>query len=164
MLVSTFKWSFGLFGCNLLGKEPKIGIYRVKKKEIKNILQEIPRSQWVKETIVNCNAYILSLTGQLTLLCNFLWVWHLVSFYFAVNLTTTCPQGYYCPLGSVRPIQCPWGTYQPQVGQSSLRACKQCPDFMLNLSKPDPFYTPVANITDCVKGNPPTKFVEGMKN
>lgn len=74
-----------------------------------------------------------------------------------VNLTATCPRGYYCPLGSVRPIPCPWGTYQPLVGQSSLGACKTCPDFNINFSKPGPllYSKPAENITDCIEGNLP---------
>lgn len=84
----------------------------------------------------------------------------LASFYLkVVNLTATCPRGYYCPLGSVHPIQCHRGTYQPQVGQSSPGACKPCPDFNINFSKPDPFVNtkPAENITDCDKGNSPTE-------
>ena len=110
----------------------------------------------------------MSLTRQFLKIIfkNDIWYLFINIVYFAVNLTATCPRGYYCPLGSVRPIQCSRGTYQPQVGQSSPGACKPCPDFNLNLSsKPDPFLfdEPAENITDCMTGNSPTEF-EGIKN
>lgn len=73
-----------------------------------------------------------------------------VYFYIAFNLTEICDPGYFCPAGSVRPIPCPWGTYQPKAGQSSARACIQCPDFdKLNNSISFNTIKPAANITDC---------------
>lgn len=80
-------------------------------------------------------------------------------------LQEICNPGYYCPAGSVRPVPCPWGTYQPKKGQSSALACKQCPDFD-KLKKSDPSQKPPArNITDCPSAEyQPTGLVkEGIK-
>ena len=75
---------------------------------------------------------------------------HLFSLYFA----EPCPPGHYCLPGSSGPIKCPWGTYQPKMGQTSPLACEKCPDFDRLL------YTghdrPVVNITDC----PPVEGID----
>lgn len=38
-----------------------------------------------------------------------------------------CPEGHYCPEGSVFPVQCGPGTYQPTRGAEALEACQSCP-------------------------------------
>ena len=37
-----------------------------------------------------------------------------------------CPKGAYCPVGSVFPILCPPGTYNPDIKQETKAACKPC--------------------------------------
>ena len=57
--------------------------------------------------------------------CNHLHEWPLVYIvYFAVNLTATCPRGYYCPLGSVHPIQC---------DRANIKHIISMPEFILKL-------------------------------
>jgi hypothetical protein len=48
-----------------------------------------------------------------------------------------CPPGSYCPVQSVRPINCPTGTYSRAAGATSVSLCEQCPSG---------FYCP-ANVT-----------------
>lgn len=38
-----------------------------------------------------------------------------------------CPQGHYCPEGSVLPLPCPVGTYNDLLGQDAEGDCKKCP-------------------------------------
>ncbi|XP_038634726.1 uncharacterized protein LOC119954022 [Scyliorhinus canicula] len=37
-----------------------------------------------------------------------------------------CPAGYYCVSGTMRPVPCPIGTYNPSTGRGSLAACLPC--------------------------------------
>ena len=45
---------------------------------------------------------------------------------FAMSVRTPCPAGYYCPLGSVNPIPCKVGTYNPTEATSGEDACIDC--------------------------------------
>ncbi len=38
-----------------------------------------------------------------------------------------CPQGYYCPTGSMDPLPCPAGTYNHEQGGKDINSCSQCP-------------------------------------
>lgn len=39
----------------------------------------------------------------------------------------TCPQGYYCPVGTTDPEPCPIGTYGSKAGLKDSRECTDCP-------------------------------------
>ena len=47
--------------------------------------------------------------------------------YSSENMTSdVCPPGSYCPLGTVLPIDCPVGTFNPSEGGTSTAACTTC--------------------------------------
>ena len=37
-----------------------------------------------------------------------------------------CPAGYYCPKGTITPIACPIGKYNPAVGKIAISDCLDC--------------------------------------
>jgi hypothetical protein len=43
-----------------------------------------------------------------------------------VQLTSTCPAGYYCPTGTVIPLPCPPGTFSAIAGGTSVESCELC--------------------------------------
>ncbi len=45
----------------------------------------------------------------------------------AMSQPTTCPAGYYCPLGTINPEPCPEGTYSGNVGLTDSKSCTTCP-------------------------------------
>eukprot|EP00347_Sterkiella_histriomuscorum_P024098 403332318 len=45
---------------------------------------------------------------------------------FGMDLGEPCPAGYYCPAGSVKPIPCAVGTYNPTAASSGSGACQNC--------------------------------------
>lgn len=57
-----------------------------------------------------------------------------------------CPKGFYCPEGSVVPVSCPLGMYNPSVGRHSIDECtncsggRYCPYY--NMTSPGPLCEP----------------------
>jgi hypothetical protein len=45
---------------------------------------------------------------------------------FAVSVPTDCPEGSYCPTGSVNPVQCPQGTFRATANAETVDDCTIC--------------------------------------
>lgn len=45
----------------------------------------------------------------------------------SMSAAALCPAGQYCPAGSINPVDCPAGTYNPFTGLSSASHCLPCP-------------------------------------
>jgi hypothetical protein len=45
-----------------------------------------------------------------------------------------CPKGFYCPEGSYIPTPCPIGTYNPELGATSITQCMHSPASVLGTS------------------------------
>ena len=65
----------------------------------------------------------------------------------------TCPQGFYCPLGTKQPEPCPIGTYGAVAGLTDSQSCTKCDSGMYcgqrNLTIPE---GPCDSGYYCIKG------------
>ena len=56
-----------------------------------------------------------------------LWTYQIVSLYITGDaIGDICPSGSYCPEGTDEPIECPAGTFNPDMGRMSVSECLDC--------------------------------------